>query len=554
MILFLWQLNVRRFKRYFYKKSAGKLITAGLFLLVFIAVAVGIYQFFSHGFTFLKNYPYFRAALLLYSFETFFLLIGFLVYAGSAISLLFNLFKSKRSAFIVSSPSFAILPRYTLMQNLLSSSWMLLFVLAPALLAGSVIFHTGSVAFITGILASIFVLFFCVTFAYITILGISYVWNFFDKRGPSFSGLAICVTVFILLIFGIVASKVSHHDILIILSSENLQLTQAPLAPVLQSFSNLPTSPAATIVTFSQTGQLQKTVPSFALIGLSVAIELLLVWLLSKKFLPLWQNLAENNTIHSTRKTTTPPKSLLLSSPFGAVLFKERIQLFRNPKNTFWLLFLLLLWISYIGFAFSIQKHLALDNNQLHSLPNIILALQLIVLVYFISALVLRFVFPSFSAERNTAWIFATSPLKLGRLLRAKFWFFTIVFGGFALLAEAINVLLLKLPVNQAGLFIVLGLITVATLCALGLFFGVVFANFETDDPQALGTSVPGLVFMMCAVLYGAAAAYAYFVFISKSTALPSILFIILSIIGSIALLTVASSTVTHTDFAPKND
>ncbi len=555
MLKFLWQINLKRFGRYFNKNHAAKIITVVLFFLVFCAVAAGIYQFFYRGFLYLKDYPYFRPALMLYSFEVFFLLIAFLVWLGATITLLFGLFKNQRSAFIMASPKFGVLPVYTLYSSLLSMAWILLFVLAPALWAAEVVFHTGFPAFVLALLASLLVLIFSVLLAYVSVLGLAYIWRSVRKSGPTFFGLSICVAVLAILVFGVVGSRVTRHDILVILSTENISLTQAPLEPVLQSFNFLPTSLGAQSVTFSQLGQPAVALNSFAVLAFLVVLEVLLCWGLGKTFLPLWQSLSEGSNIahlNQPRRRFKIPKSNLLNGPVGAVLYKERTQLFRNPKNAFWLLFLLLLWLSYIGFSLSVQLHLGKENNQLTQLPNVLLAVQLLVLVYFVSALVLRFVFPSFSAERNTAWIFVSSPLRLGRLLWAKFWFFAATFGGFAVLAEAVNVFLLKLPAGQAGLFLILGLATVFMLCSLGLYFGVKFANFETDDPQALGTSIPGLVFVFCSVAYGALAAYIYYVSLLETLEGFSIIFILASILISWVLMASAASEVQHKDFAPQ--
>ncbi|MDR3642688.1 MAG: hypothetical protein P4L74_03630 [Candidatus Doudnabacteria bacterium] len=555
MLNFLWQINFKRFGRYFRKNSAAKIITVALFLAVFCAVAAGIYQFFYHGFLYLKDFPYFRPALTLYSFEVFFLLIGFLVWFGSLIALLFSLFKNQRSAFIVASPKFSSLPAYSLYSSLMSSAWIFLFVLAPALWAGAVVFNTGFWAFALSILSSLLVIKFAVLLAYVLILAVAFIWRLIKKSGPSFLGLSITLAVIAIALFTLVAAKVSRHDVVVILSTQNLNLTQAPLLPVAQSFKYLPTSLAAQAVTYAQIGNLQKGLDSFFGLAGLVFLEVVLAWYLGRFFLPLWQNLSESGGIahkQEPRRKYSRSVSGLLQKPFGAVLYKERTQLFRNPKNSFWLLFLLLLWLSYIGFSLTVQTHLRMDNSQLTRLPNIILAMQLLVLVYFVSSLVLRFVFPSFSSERNTAWIFAASPLRLGRLVWAKFWFFAVTFGAFALLAEVVNVLLLKLPVGPSGLFLTLSLSSVLALCAMGLYFGVKFANFETDDPQALGTSIPGLVFVFCSILYGALAAYSFYVFLTAGLIIMPIIFILASLLFFWVLVASAAQAVRHTDFAPQ--
>ncbi len=332
MLKFLWQINLRRLGRYFKKNAAAKLITAALFLLVLLAVAAGIYQFFYYGFLYLKNYPYFRPALMLYSFEIFFLLIGFLIWMGSVISLLFSLFKNRRSNFIMASPNFGVLPIYTLGVNLASSSWILLFVLAPALWAGEVVFHTGFWAFVLALLACLLVIVFSVLLAYVLILAVAKILMLFGKSGPKFFGLTVCMAILAFAVFFVVAAKVSRHDIIVILSTENLNIIQAPLDPVLQSFMFLPTSPAAQIITFTQTGELGKTAPGFAVLALLIVLELWLGRSLGKNFLPQWQSLAQSGQAvahgQEPRRAGGTLKSSLLNSPFGALLYKERTQLF----------------------------------------------------------------------------------------------------------------------------------------------------------------------------------------------------------------------------------
>ena len=72
-------LQFSRGRRYFKQRFGAKLVTASLFFLVFAAVAAGIYIFFYKGFGFLTRYPYFKDAIVLYSFELFFLLVSFLL-------------------------------------------------------------------------------------------------------------------------------------------------------------------------------------------------------------------------------------------------------------------------------------------------------------------------------------------------------------------------------------------------------------------------------------------------------------------------------------------
>jgi hypothetical protein len=341
------------------------------------------------------------------------------------------------------------------------------------------------------------------------------------------------------------------------LSTENLSVTQAPAAPVLALFRFLPTSLAATAIVNSQTGQMARAAVDFAkLLALALLCALGGFWT-TKYFLPLWQKLAEGGRSAGPQRPSRkfigrPP--VLLQSRFEAIVYKEYVSLLRTGRNAFWLLFLLLIWTAYIGFDYSVQSQLRRYGDALSQTPDIVLALQLLILVYFISSLVLRFVFPTFSAERNTAWIFASSPMSKAKILWAKFSFFAFMFGAFSVLAEAANIFLLHLPPAGAGLFLCLSLSAALFVTAFGLFFGAHYPNFETDDPQTLSTSISGLVFVFGSIVYGALGAYIYYLYVAGGGAGFVIVFIAASLLAALALAASGAAAVEHLDFVPNNN
>jgi hypothetical protein len=557
MFLFFWGLQLSRIRRYFKHRTVAKLITAGLFIAVFLAVAAGIYEFFLHGFKYLATFPYFRNALTLYAFELFFLLTSFLIWLGALISLLFGLFKNSNQSWIVASPRYKFLPAYALSSTVFSSSWILIFVLLPSLLAAARVFNFGFFGYVLALLGSIAITGLMIALAYIAILlagqGILSVLGRISMPSLSVVLGAVALAVFLL-----VGSVFLHLNIIILLSTENLKLMSAPLGPVMKTFYWFPTSLAALGVFDAANGALGQALLAVGeLLGLLALASFVAVYL-NRWFLGLWQKLAEGSAplahISEPRKKAFRRISLLLNSRFGVVFYKESVLLFRNARNMFWFLFVMLIWLSYIGFDFSIQSHLQSSHDVVSSLPKIILAVQLMILVYFVSALSLRFVFPSFSSERNTAWIFATSPLSLPKLLWSKFGFFSITFGLFAGLAEAVNVLFLKLDAGAAGLFMGLTLCAVAFICAFALYLGVKFPNFETDDPETLSTSIPGLVLVFGSVAYGGLSAYIYFAFLSGVSHGFVLLFIIASLVASVALAGSGAEVIKKIDFVPSKD
>jgi hypothetical protein len=79
---------------------------------------------------------------------------------------------------------------------------------------------------------------------------------------------------------------------------------------------------------------------------------------------------------------------------------------------------------------------------------------------------------------------------------------------------------------------IILGTISIAsaTVTLYGLALGALFPNFETDDPEILSTSFPGLTFIFTSVMYGAYAAYAVQCLFKDVQLLPFAVFIAFSL------------------------
>jgi hypothetical protein len=551
MNLFLLKIQFRNLLKYFKKGKSAKIVTALLFFGVFFAVAFGIYEFFLKGFSYLHDFPYFENSLLLYSFELFFLFLGFLVWFGSMVSLLFGLFGSKTRLLLLISPKFNSTISSVIFGNFISSTWMFLFLMLPALWAVTKFFHLNFSAFIAISFTSILLLAILVVIAYCSIMLGAHILRTINKKLLTFRNLSILVGVLVFFGFILIGNKFSHHDIIVTLSVQDFKYTKAPLEPITSLFQWLPTNLAAEAITYAEAGDS----------GLLGAVVLKLIGLLvllgalasaaSYNFLFLWQQLSEGSHIATTQK---PTKTMAISkfplpkNGFQAVLYKEIILLFRNTKNLFWLLFLALLWLSYIGFNFSLQKKFT-QYQSAPQLPKIILAMQLLVLVYFVSAMVLRFAFPSFSSERNTVWIFSSSPLSFKKLLWAKFLFFSSVFTIFSLLVEIFNVTILHLDLAKGGMFLWLSVCSAFFISALGLFFGAKFPNFETDDAQSLGTSIPGLVFTFASILYGALITLFYYAYISSGSAFVPASFAFLSIALAFALIQNAANSIEKIDF-----
>lgn len=121
---------------------------------------------------------------------------------------------------------------------------------------------------------------------------------------------------------------------------------------------------------------------------------------------------------------------------------------------------------------------------------------------FVISAISLRFAYPSVSAEGRAFWILETAPISWRRLL----WVKVLVYGGplmllgLSLTAMA-NVLLAAPP--QVWLWTMTGsVLMTAGLVGLGIGMGGISPKFDAENPLEVGLSLGGFAYMALSLLY----------------------------------------------------
>lgn len=135
-------------------------------------------------------------------------------------------------------------------------------------------------------------------------------------------------------------------------------------------------------------------------------------------------------------------------------------------------------------------------------LINVISFLNLGLAGFVLAAIAARFLFPAISLEGRTLWLLRSSPLDLRSLLWSKYW---VGLTPLLVLALALTIstnILLRID----GFMMVLSVITITimtfAIAALALGFGAVFPKFDTENPAEIPTSFGGLLFMMTATAY----------------------------------------------------
>lgn len=121
---------------------------------------------------------------------------------------------------------------------------------------------------------------------------------------------------------------------------------------------------------------------------------------------------------------------------------------------------------------------------------------------FLITAIGLRFVYPSLSLEGRAYWNLLSSPLGIPRLLKMKFWFWYppvcfIACCFFALGSVAMGApFKILLSSVFAAAIITYGIVGIALGC------GAYFANFEWEHPTELIGSFGGLIFILLSISF----------------------------------------------------
>jgi hypothetical protein len=124
-----------------------------------------------------------------------------------------------------------------------------------------------------------------------------------------------------------------------------------------------------------------------------------------------------------------------------------------------------------------------------------------------------------------------SAPIKMSKVFYSKYKIFSLVLVLLGILSLLLYIIPLQINLFMSLVLSFVVLIAVLTLTMFGLALGAIYINFESNDPNELSTSAPGIIFMISALVYIALTTYLFYLCISSATYLPLILFIILSIV-----------------------
>ncbi|MFB6225143.1 MAG: hypothetical protein ABEI13_01675, partial [Candidatus Paceibacteria bacterium] len=244
--------------------------------------------------------------------------------------------------------------------------------------------------------------------------------------------------------------------------------------------------------------------------------------LLTRRYLYIWQILQEGSFTADNEETEGMSRAgditfTKTTNNIALLMKKDVLLLWRDRKGATWMLILTALWVVLTLVIYQLRTE-QLQKEGVLDLPDAVYPILLAVGLYFISALTLRFVFPTFSTERKVAWIIGVSPLSLYDVIKSKMGVFITVFsllGGILLWS---NLALLNLSAVSVLQYLVVFIGAVITLVSIALYMSLAFPNPYTNDAQKLSATLPGLVFTGIAL--GLSFGVSYLMYISLGSIL----------------------------------
>lgn len=555
MKLFL-KFELGKIVKYFKDKTLAKSITTLLFLCVFAFVGVGIYFFFVSGFRFIniEAVEDIRSALTLFLYEIFLLILSGIIVFSSMVSIIFTLFRGDYNNWIISSPGYTLFPRIIFFKSLLHSALPCLIMFLPAVIAFSNVNNLGFLSILFILLSVIFLLIILNALCFILILGTSFLYY---KTSQTFSnvrfnikGLLVLVVIITTTIVSLVWKAAKNIDLVKLFKADE-ESVSLNVANIGSHFAALPTHPFAMEILNWQNGEVVAAMSNFFVLLLISVVLVIFCLQISPFFYPVWKKFQDGGL-----QTTSKIQSSIfntISMPYRftgnktMILFKkEALISSRNFKGILWFLFLLFIWLAQIGTNIILGNNVQKYQTDLTEKSAILQSLQFIIALYFICSFTLRFVFPSFSVERKTAWILGSAPLSFRRIFFGKYLFFSMFFVTLGIIMSYINVTVLNVSFEYALYSVILFSSSVVFIVTLGLVFGALFPNTVTDDPEVISTSMPGLFFTALSLIYGALTALTlYFSIINESTA-PIVICITGTLILVLTMLHAVSSLPKH--------
>lgn len=512
MIKLFFTFELEKIWKYLKTTTLAKVITGLLFTLVFFGIGIGIYYYFVSGFRYINvgAEEDIRLALSLFLYELFFLILASVIIFSTIISTIFNLFRGDTNEWVISSPFYRFFPGMVFMRSVTNSLIPLLIMFLPAILALDQVYSLNILSLFFILITVILFLVMLNSLTLFTVVSTSFIYYKISQKVTllrfRFGGLLLLFLFMTTAITSFVVKTFISVDLMGIFKANEVS-SGVSISAMANHFTFLPTHPIAMEIINWQIGQERNAfIYFFISLALSV-VSVFILWCVSFLFYPLWQKFQEGSTHTSLVKKDFFMKRAACrfeGTTTIALLKKEALISSRNFKGVLWFVFILFVWLLQIGVNMILDSNIQKYQHDMSQKIATLQVIQYLIAIYFISSFTLRFVFPSFSVEKKMAWILSSAPLSFKRIFFGKYLFYTSFFVVVGILMNYINNIILKVSFTNAFYSMTLFISVIIFIVTLGLAMGALFPSNETDDPEVVSTSMPGLFFTALALIYGA--------------------------------------------------
>ena len=224
-------------------------------------------------------------------------------------------------------------------------------------------------------------------------------------------------------------------------------------------------------------------------------------WVSGSVYFSGWSKTQESQ--HGRRRMNWLDRAIdALTRPFSQItraIMAKDIKTFLRDTTQWSQLFLLIALIVVYLYNF---KVLPLDRSPMPAgtIRTLVSFANLGLAGFVLSAIAIRFAFPSVSLEGRAFWILRSAPISLRALLWSKFWLNLVPLFLLGELLVFLSNLLLQVPTWMMLLSLVtVGLMTFA-ITAIGVGVGALYPNFNFENAAEIPTSFGGAVCMIFSV------------------------------------------------------
>jgi ABC-2 type transport system permease protein len=179
----------------------------------------------------------------------------------------------------------------------------------------------------------------------------------------------------------------------------------------------------------------------------------------------------------------------------GSYLVKDILLFARDPSRWTQLFLLGALVVLYIYNAYSFPFGGTFYRN-------LVAFLNLAISGFVLSALCVRFVFPSISLEGRALWVTMSSPVSMRRFLLSKYLFAALPLSIVSLMLTVITNLVMGIGGTMMVLFTTASLVMALSLTGLSLGMGAVYPKFDFENEGQIAASSGGVASMILSLGY----------------------------------------------------